>query len=895
MVLYNKIIKLVERLDLLIDQRARGVTIVEQDYPSEKISTSDYNARKGRLTTVNNKFNSDWISTLKELQVLCAGVRKVQPHLNALNMTHFNSTQTFPDFLVFGRLKLRYENFERFLPRVISFPVKSPIRLNDSEKSDKLIRQFVLRMIHSLPAGHLEIHVIDPMKLGKSVESFLPLFSLQKLFPDGKALTRADEIENCLRIQTDYIETLLRDKFRGKASDWRRYNEANKEHPLPYRLLLLFGLPEQLTDKSLWYLRRIIEHGCSCGVLPIFTQNEEKLSEKKFSEFMETHEKYAIDHNCLTSDSLKTVDFKHLSLVSEAEFGPDDNSLSSLIDLIEIEYEKRTAFSGQIEQLWHDGELWTSASDHVLEVPIGWNTEGYEIFFTLGGVNTEHHALLGGRSGRGKSNLLHVIIHSLCHFYSPDELEVYLLDFKEATEFNVYASPPLPQARLVAVESDTEYAVSVLEWLEKEQKKRASLFKKLSVKDYYEYRDLGKDELPRVLLIIDEFQILFEGDSANAAASERLLNVLLRQGRAFGIHLLLATQTLKGIQSLSMGQLISQIGCRIVLECTQEDSAMILGSNNWAAAELNSPPEGIINNSNGAKSANIKFLIPLAEPTKCKQHLEILANRSTANRTVVFSGANLPPLPDMEWFSKQNSSLNALIMGEELNFRSDTFSIQLSKNNLANILVAGYDHRIKEGLLTSILFSLCTASVIDEIVLLTNDVQETRTLYNKILDTDIVVTSSTNEYDYSTVLDELDSTCRVLVIENLNSAKSLHSSSIGYGRTGTDSTTLPSEHIKQILELGPSKGTFVIAFSDNIKRSSSLCRDLLSFLDLRIGYSMNEDDAGSLVTGSIGKLRGLKKRNKAIFSDRRTGATNWFRPFVLQETASDSIGDNYEW
>ncbi len=87
-----------------------------------------------------------------------------------------------------------------------------------------------------------------------------------------------------------------------------------------------------------------------------------------------------------------------------------------------------------------------------------------------------------------------------------------------------------------------------------------------------------------------------------AEPAEKMLNQLLRQGRAYGIHVLLATQTLKGIQSLSMGQLISQIGCRIALACSEEDSAMILSNSNWEASKLSSPPEGIINNFNGIKN-----------------------------------------------------------------------------------------------------------------------------------------------------------------------------------------------------------------------------------------------------------------------------------------------------
>jgi DNA segregation ATPase FtsK/SpoIIIE-like protein len=122
-------------------------------------------------------------------------------------------------------------------------------------------------------------------------------------------------------------------------------------------------------------------------------------------------------------------------------------------------------------------------------------------------------------------------------------------------------------------------------------------------------------------LIIDEFQVLFSEGRQVAEAAEQLLSQLLKQGRSFGIHILLATQTLKGINAQSIGSIITQLGCRIALACGQEDSAMILGGGNWAAAELRSPPEGIINNANGAKSGNVKFMIPFAGESEHRRDL----------------------------------------------------------------------------------------------------------------------------------------------------------------------------------------------------------------------------------------------------------------------------------
>ena len=102
--------------------------------------------------------------------------------------------------------------------------------------------------------------------------------------------------------------------------------------------------------------------------------------------------------------------------------------------------------------------------------------------------------------------------------------------------------------------------------------KRARIFKSKSARRFQRIPQIKRVRLPRVLLIIDEFQILFSESRQVAEAAEQLLSQLLKQGRSFGIHILLATQTLKGINAQSIGSIITQLGCRIALACGQEDS-----------------------------------------------------------------------------------------------------------------------------------------------------------------------------------------------------------------------------------------------------------------------------------------------------------------------------------
>lgn len=878
-------------LNKTVAQRDQKVSRIEQDYPGEKLKTDDYYTRKQRLATVNQEFEKEWISALKNLDELCKRVRQRQPHLNKLTAENINTGTHFPDALAFGRMHLTYQNWKGYIPRLIPFPFKKALWLPDQTTGHRLIHQLMLRLMQCMPVGNIEITAADPLRLGTSLDPFLSLLKVKLLFPEQRMLTRSDELENALARLTDYVEDLLQNKFKGEIKSWSAYNVANSSNPIPYKLLFIFGVPEQLTDKSLWYLGRLLEHGPVCGVLLVLTIAEDKLEDRKFAGLRTAIDKYSNRMDSIVPAKILTKHVSEISVMEEQEFWPGRSELTNFLASILDQYEQASKFSKDLTDLWFNSGYWGNDSVQGVQVPIGWNADGEIVPFSIGGVNTEHHILLAGRSGSGKSNLLHVLIHSLCHTYSPSELNIYLLDYKQGTEFSVYATPPLPQAKLVATESDPEYGVTVLAHLTEELEKRAQEFKSRSVRDFYEYREVSAAELPRILLIIDEFQILFSEGRQVADPAEKMLNKLLRQGRAYGIHVLLATQTLKGIQSLSMGQLISQIGCRIALACSEEDSAMILGNSNWEASKLSSPPEGIINNSNGAKSANQRFLIPFADREQCKDHIAKITQaadqRGYCGSTRIFNGSRLPEMPAADWFNAKGHEAVQLHLGERLSFEAEPLSLTLVNRPSSNLLISGYNDAIHDGLLASILQSVDSQNGIDEIIYL-NGRSIVPVGASKYLNGSRKRPVSQHESAFSLDLTEISGKFqqlkRILIIDGLDSTKEFHSGPASFRQVKKDDPPSPQESLKKILEDGPLQGTFVIAFADSWKRCNSSCKDLLGFFEMRVGFCMNEDDAGSFVSGAIGKFKGLETDNRAVFADRMKNQISWFRPYINEES-----------
>ncbi len=246
-----------------------------------------------------------------------------------------------------------------------------------------------------------------------------------------------------------------------------------------------------------------------------------------------------------------------------------------------------------MKDLQRDKEFWTESSQHEVSVPVGWDINHKEVCFEIG--KEQNHTLICDRSGSGKSNFLHVLIQNLAFYYTPDEVQLFLLDYKEGVEFNAYvADPALEHARLVSVASSVSYGITFLKWLCDEMEKRADRFKQFNVKDLNNYRK--HDEMPRLILVVDEFQVLFS-DNKSTKAVEGHLNALLKKGRSYGVHLVLATQTMCSSDIDSSFK--AQIANRIALPMDAEDSSSVLGDD--AACEL-VRPESISTTTEGIEN-----------------------------------------------------------------------------------------------------------------------------------------------------------------------------------------------------------------------------------------------------------------------------------------------------
>lgn len=205
------------------------------------------------------------------------------------------------------------------------------------------------------------------------------------------------------------------------------------------------------------------------------------------------------------------------------------------------------------------------------------------------------HGLIGGSTGSGKSELIISLLLSLVIRYSPDYLNIILIDYKgggikESLSYNGKSVPHIIAA-INNLENDVLERLIVA--IERECKHRQLLFKELanksssSIMNIDEYnetnRDYGLEKIAHLLIVVDEFAEL---KKENPLIIKQLIS-FSRIGRSLGIHLILATQRPSGVID---DEIWANSHFKIALKVhSEKDSMDIIKSKD--AAYLNSPGE----------------------------------------------------------------------------------------------------------------------------------------------------------------------------------------------------------------------------------------------------------------------------------------------------------------
>ncbi len=504
-----------------------------------------------------------------------------------------------------------------------------------------------------------------------------------------------------------------------------------------------------------------------------------------------------------------------------------------------------------MKDLQKDKEFWTESSQYEVSVPVGWDINHKEVCFEIG--NEQNHTLTCDHSGSGKSNFLHVLIQNLAFYYDPDEIQLFLLDYKEGVEFNAYTDPILEHARLVSVASSVGFGMSFLSWLCDEIKKRAELFKQFNVKDLSDYRK--HEKMPRLIVVVDEFQVLFSDKSTKAV--EGHLNTLLKKGRSYGVHLVLATQTMCGTDINR--SLMAQIANRIALAMDAEDSNSILGDD--AACELTPPTEGIFNNNGGHQKYHTKMNIPKApddfKSFLTKIHAEFNQRNLTPIDRKIYNGETALKIPNT---IKANEM--RLHLGKEVDYEQKDLIVEF-ENNESHLLVVSQDLNARIALMKLLFQNIKSAN--KELVFCN---KEKRLIRSFDVQKEYGITPVEN---ILSVLDTAMNPNSVLMVDNLNEAKELHDK-------------VGAEKLKSFLEKATDNEQYCVIFVHDFKQiqanyDSVKLKELLNnHFKQRLAFKCNGENLNALKSN----LPSPSELNALLIELSKDSRTE-FRPFSLQD------------
>ena len=802
---------------------------------------------------------------------------------------------------------------KRVQPLWLAYPTEGAVVIESEQGgADEIggwLNNCALRLLCQMPPGRLKVTVLDPVGLGRNFANLMHLadYAEAKSGAGQRIWTEPSEIEERLTELTQHLEKVLQMYLRNEFANLVEYNTRAGSIAEHHHLLIVTGFPVNFSEPAARRLHNLITNGGRCGILTLLHWDRRLPAP---SGFIAAELQNAGLHFIHAGKELTAVPGLGTGVRVTLNSPPPTEVATELLHRIGRGSQNANQVIVPFEIIAPASqELWRETTLEEIRVPLG-RTGASKLQYLSLGRGTRQHALISGKTGSGKSNLLHVIITNLALRCSPAELEFYLVDFKKGVEFKSYATARLPHARVVAIESDREFGLSVLERIDLELRRRGELFRALGVQDVPGYRRSGGAEpMPRCLLLVDEFQEFFVQEDRIAQNSAVLLDRIVRQGRAFGIHIILASQTLGGTYALARATM-GQMAVRIAFHCDEADAYLIMGDENPAPRLLSRPGEGIYNDSAGALEANSPFqAVWLPDDIRTEKLSTIRAQCAgtpwESATPVVFEGSAPASIEDnpllrhlLDHRPNQAPPVPVAWLGAPNSIKGPT-TAEFPRTSGANLLVVGQREETALSLVASALISLAAQYPSNTVRFVVVDTAPPGTARSELLGRVLnilphaiervapgripqAVASLTVELNRRVSDGNCGSPSIFLVILGLQQCKKLKpDDSFGFSSEPTDALENASVGFQNLFVEGPSTGIHCIVQADSYNNVNRfLGRKGLSEFEQRVLLQMSASDSSSLCDQPIAANLGLYT---AIYHNEREGHSETFRPYSLPE------------
>lgn len=460
-----------------------------------------------------------------------------------------------------GRVLLPVEisNLHEYIMTITCSPAKR-------KKLDRALQNLLLSTINKNPVGSRKVYVLDAVRYNSSslgsLRELEGTFALSQIPRNPEQLTSA--LEQIVSNFSDIDEML---EMYDSVSE---YNEnADFGSRIPLSTIVIFGWPNSFEGRDRELLQRIMTNYERYGIsfITIAYRNSEKDLDKEKSVMPEYALQNAIHINMTKNNN--TIEFADGAPQNFTWYSFNDSLTSEFIesvknckiekDIVGNEYTKRYSLAN-IPQYIRDYKK--------IELPFG--IDGKDQAHSLSFENENFATYLVGASRSGKSTLLHTLIAGLIRNYHPDNVELWLADFKQL-EFKRYIKHLPPHVKYVLLDESTELVFDLIDKLTAEMMERQKLFSRLGKQriDQVDPTILDKP-LPVIFVILDEFSIMSQSIAESPIYKLKLQNILAK-GAALGIKFLFSSQTFTtGIAGLTPTAR-AQIQQRIAMKGSKEE------------------------------------------------------------------------------------------------------------------------------------------------------------------------------------------------------------------------------------------------------------------------------------------------------------------------------------
>lgn len=429
-----------------------------------------------------------------------------------------------------------------------------------ANKAEARLNQLVVDMLLSLPSRSINIHFVDLTFSAQA--SFLTRNLDEKIY--GKLISSSND--------WNHLKDSLREKM-AKAleeyGDVAKYNDSKNRVVVPYDVVVINDYQKCVNEMS--DLDALFENGHKGGIYFILMNNLDFKSDRDIDSLMALKDFYQVleaeNFGNYSKDAvIRCTPILDNPILAKACFNYINESAElPQVAVASVDYDK--ILSKGFETI-----------DKAMVIPVGSSENGELVDFTIDTVS-HIHCFIIGQSGTGKSVFLHDVIIGAMAKYSPDELELYLMDFKiGGVEFNRYRNEKHVKALLVD-NSDIQITLEILRDISNKMRERGKQLRASGVSNIVEYNQVNPTKkMPRIVFIADECHVMFptmnSKDTKLYREISEILQKIAKEGRSQGVHLVLATQTIA--QAEISSEILNNISDFYLLKCSPSDSERLV-------------------------------------------------------------------------------------------------------------------------------------------------------------------------------------------------------------------------------------------------------------------------------------------------------------------------------